>query len=97
MLLRSGIATESAGRWLTIHPVAALGGIYPHALEPWAGVPQGVLSEAYAEIDRRWGFRVEAAPTHPGLIASGFPWWDSASHRNIMSQCDRVAARRRAG
>lgn len=92
VLLRSGIATESAGRWLTIHPVAALAGIYPDALEPWAGVPQGVLSDAYAEIDGRWGFRLEAAPAHPGLIASGFPWWNSADHRELMSQCDHVAA-----
>lgn len=92
VLLRSGIATETAGRGLLVHPVAALAGIYPEAMEPWAGVPQGVLSDAYAEIDGTWGFRIEAAPTHPGLIASGFPWWDSASHRELMTRCDRAAA-----
>ncbi len=91
-LLRSGIATATAGHGLHIHPVAALGGIYPEPLAPWAGVPQGVMSDAFAEIDGTWGFRLEAAPTHPGLIASGFPWWNSRDHRELMTQCDRIGA-----
>ncbi len=92
VLLRSGIATATAGRTLHMHPVAAIAGLYDEALAPWSGVPQSVMSEAFAEIDGRWGFRLEAAPTHPGLIASGFPWWNSTDHRETMAQCDRVAA-----
>lgn len=93
VLLRSGIAPETAGRGLHLHPVAALAGIYDETLAPWSGVPQSVMSDAFAEIDEgRWGFRLEAAPTHPGLIASGFPWWNSRDHRETMAQCDRVAA-----
>jgi choline dehydrogenase-like flavoprotein len=92
VLLRSGIASGTAGRTLHIHPVAGVAGVYADALEPWAGVPQGVLSEAYAEVDGTWGFRLEAAPTHPGLIASGFPWWSSADHRALMAQSARTAA-----
>jgi choline dehydrogenase-like flavoprotein len=92
VLLRSGIATHTAGRGLHVHPVAAIGAVYPDSLEPWSGVPQGVLSDAFAEIDGNWGFRMEAAPTHPGLIASGFPWWNSADHRELMTHCDRTAA-----
>jgi choline dehydrogenase-like flavoprotein len=92
LLLRSGIATDQAGRNLFIHPVAAMGGIYPESLEPWAGVPQAVMSDAYAAIDGAYGFRLEAAPTHPGLIASGFPWWSAAGHAELMTSCDHVAA-----
>ncbi len=92
VLLRSGIAPDTAGRGLHIHPVAGLGAIYPEPLAPWAGVPQGVMSDAFAEIDGTWGFRLEAAPTHPGLIATGFPWWNSRDHREMMTRCDRVAA-----
>lgn len=92
VLLRSGIATATAGRGLHIHPVAVVAGVYDESLSPWSGVPQSVMSDAFGGIDGRWGFRMEAAPTHPGLIATGFPWWDSASHRELMTQCDGIAA-----
>lgn len=92
VLLRSGISTATAGRNLLLHPVAAAVGVYPEPLEPWSGVPQGVLGEAFAEVDRGWGFRLEAAPTHPGLIASGYPWWGSAGHRAAMARASRTVA-----
>lgn len=92
VLLRSGIAPATAGRSLLIHPVIAVAASYADSLEPWSGVPQAVLSEAYAEIDGPWGVRFEAAPTHPGLIASGFPWWSSAGHRELMGESARTAA-----
>jgi hypothetical protein len=92
VLLRSGIATATAGRTLHMHPVAAIAGLYDDSLAPWSGVPQSVMSDDFAEIDGAWGFRMEAAPTHPGLIASGFPWWNSNDHREVMAQCDHVAA-----
>jgi len=55
LLERGGPGDElSLGHALAAHRVggtehrsdddAALGGIYPEALEPWAGVPQGVMS-----------------------------------------------------
>ncbi len=92
ILLRSGIATATAGRGLHIHPVAAVAGIYDESLQPWSGVPQSVMSDAFGEIDGRWGFRMEAAPTHPGLIATGFPWWSAEQHREMMTRCDGIAA-----
>jgi choline dehydrogenase-like flavoprotein len=92
VLLRSGIAPRTAGRGLHIHPVAAVAAVYDESLAPWSGVPQSVMSDAFASVDGKWGFRIEAAPTHPGLIASGLPWWDSAGHRETMTQCDGIAA-----
>lgn len=92
VLLRSGIATATAGRTLHLHPVVAVAGLYPGPLEPWSGVPQAVVSDAFASLDGRWGFNVEAAPTHPGLIASGFPWWTSAGHRALMARAAHTAA-----
>jgi choline dehydrogenase-like flavoprotein len=92
VLQRSGIARGTAGRNLHIHPVAAVAGIYGESLAPWSGVPQSVMCDTFAEVDGDSGFRLEAAPTHPGLIASGFPWWDPATHREYMRRCDGVAA-----
>ena len=92
VLQRSGIARGIAGRTLHIHPVVAVSGIYGEPMAPWSGVPQSVMSDAYAGVAGAWGFRVEAAPTHPGLIASGFPWWGSAGHREAMVAADRIAS-----
>jgi choline dehydrogenase-like flavoprotein len=92
VLQRSGIASATAGRTLHMHPVAAIAGVYDESLAPWSGVPQSVMSDAFAESDGPWGFRFESAPTHPGLIASGFPWWSSEDHRELMAHCDGAAA-----
>ena len=92
VLQRSGIARGVAGRTLHIHPVVAVSGIYGEPMAPWSGVPQSVMSDAYAGVAGAWGFRIEAAPTHPGLIASGFPWWDSAGHRETMVLAGRIAS-----
>lgn len=92
LLLRSGIATGTAGRTLHLHPVTAIAGVYDEPLDPWSGVPQSVLSEAFAEVDGRWGFRVETAPTHPGLIASGVTWSSAEGHRRSMAEASRTAA-----
>lgn len=92
LLQRSGIARGRAGRGLLLHPVAAVAAFYPERLEPWSGVPQAVMSDAFGEARGALGFRIEAAPTHPGLIASGLPWWGSDGHRRLMARCDRAAA-----
>lgn len=92
VLLRSGIARDTAGRNLRIHPVAALVGVYPDRLDPWQGVPQSVMCDAFAEIDGGHGFRIEAAPTHPGLIASGYPWWTAEAHRRGLEESPHAAA-----
>jgi choline dehydrogenase-like flavoprotein len=92
VLLRSGIAMGTAGRGLHLHPVTAIAGIYDESLSPWSGVPQSVKSDAFAGVDGAWGFTIEAAPTHPGLIATGFPWWSSRDHRDTMTHGDGIAA-----
>ena len=92
VLLRSGIATGTAGRSLLLHPVTAVLGHYDDAIHPWSGVPQSVMSDAFAEVDGTHGFRIEAAPMHPGIIASGYPWWSDAQHRAGLADASRCAA-----
>lgn len=78
LLLRSGIATHVAGRNLFLHPVSVIAGMYDDRLAAWSGVPQSVMSDHFANVDGAYGFRIECAPAHPGVLASGFPWWGSA-------------------
>ena len=66
VLQRSGIAPGVAGRTLHIHPVVAVSASTASRWRPGPGVPQSVMSDAYAGVAGAWGFRIEAAPTHPG-------------------------------
>ncbi len=92
ILQRSGIAQGTAGRSLRIHPVAAVAGVYPDRVDAWSGVPQSVMSDAFAEIDGTHGFRLEATPMHPGIIASAFPWWSGPQHAARLAEAARTAA-----
>ena len=91
VLLRSGIAPDTAGRSLLLHPVAAVAGVMDDLTNPWEGVPQSVMSDAFARIDGPYGFRLEASPAHPGLIASALPWWSARQHLEQMGSMARIA------
>lgn len=91
LLLRSGIATDVAGRNLFLHPVSVVAGVYEERLEPWSGVPQSVMSDHFANIDGDYGFRIECAPAHPGVLASGFPWWGGREFVDRVSSAANTA------
>jgi choline dehydrogenase-like flavoprotein len=92
LLLRSGIGGDHVGRHLTLHPTVAVAGIYEQPIHLWSGVPQSVVSEAFAELRPGVGFRVECAPALPGILAASMPWWGGAQHRELMAQAAHVAA-----
>ena len=92
LLQRSGIAEGTAGRNLRIHPVAAVAGYYPERIDAWTGAPQTVMSEAFAQIDGVHGFNLEAAPMHPGIIGSTFPWWSAEQHAERLAGAAHVGA-----
>ncbi|HEY6957923.1 MAG TPA: GMC family oxidoreductase N-terminal domain-containing protein [Candidatus Limnocylindria bacterium] len=91
LLLRSGIAADVAGRNLFLHPVSVVAGAYDDRLEAWSGVPQSVMSDHFANISGDHGFRIECAPAHPGVLASGFPWWGSAEYVRKIRDSANVA------
>lgn len=91
VLLRSGIASDQAGRELRLHPVSVVVGNYEDRLEPWRGVPQSVMSDAFAWSEGSHGYRIEVAPAHPGVLASAYPWWDAATHRARMAEAGHSA------
>lgn len=91
LLLRSGIATGVAGKNLFLHPVSVVAGAYDDRLEAWSGVPQSVMSDHFANLEGDHGFRIECAPAHPGVLASGFPWWGSAEYVRKIRDSANVA------
>jgi choline dehydrogenase-like flavoprotein len=93
VLLRSGIATDQAGRGFHLHPVSITSGVYDDDLGGmWSGVPQSVVVNAFAEIDGAYGFRIEVPQAYPGILAASFPWWGAAAHRERATEARRVAS-----
>src|SRR5262249_21550883 len=84
LLLRSRISLSQLGQNLYLHPTTAVAGVYDERVEPWSGPPQTIVSNHFAHIDGRFGFRLEAAPAHPGLLALALPWVNARQHRRSM-------------
>lgn len=92
LLLRSGVQLPALGHNLFLHPVSAVSGTYPHTIEPWSGPPQTILSDQFANLSGLYGFRLETAPAHPGLLALATPWFGPRQHRREMQQAARKSA-----
>jgi choline dehydrogenase-like flavoprotein len=93
LLLRSGIALAGkVGARTFLHPVAAMIGIYPHAIEGYYGAPQSVSSHQFVNRGAgKVGFFLEASPVHP-MLASMASGGFGARHQDVMSKLSRVSA-----
>ncbi len=92
LLERSGISLPQLGRNLFVHPTTAVAGVYTDPIEAWRGPPQSIMSAQYARVAGNFGFRLEAAPTHPGLLALAAPWTSARAHRRLMQRAAHVAS-----
>lgn len=92
LLLRSGFTLRHLGRNLYLHPTTGAAGLYASPVEPWSGPPQTIISSHFARVDGNFGFRLEVAPTHPGLMAIALPWTSAAHHRRMMQTCANAGA-----
>lgn len=92
LLLRSGVSLPAIGRHLLLHPTTAVAGEYEEPIEPWSGPPQTVLCDEFSELEGGYGFRLETAPVHPGLLAIAAPWHGAADHAGRMARGAHTAA-----
>jgi choline dehydrogenase-like flavoprotein len=86
VLLRSGLDNPNIGRHLRLHPVTVVAGFYDHPIQAWSGSPQTVKTDQFAHMRDGYGFRVEMAPAHPGIIALGTTWDGARQHKLQMLQ-----------
>jgi choline dehydrogenase-like flavoprotein len=86
LLLRSELKLPQLGRNLFLHPTTAAIGLYADLVEPWRGPPQTVISEQFSRLDGNLGFRLEAAPVHPGLLAYAVPWANARQYRRLVQR-----------
>jgi len=92
LLDRSGLSHSALGRNLYLHPTSAVAGVHSGPIAAWSGPPQTILSGHFSRLDGNFGFRLEAAPVHPGLLALAAPWTDARSHRRLMQRSASVSA-----
>ena len=91
LLLRSGLGGVNAGRRLFLHPVPAVFARYDEPVRMWSGVPQSVVSDAFARLDGAYGFRLEVPPVLPGVAAAAAAWRSGGQHREILRGLDHGA------
>ena len=84
LLMRSGVGSPHLGRHLYLHPTVAVTGMYSSPMEAWVGPPQTVVCDEFSALANGYGYRIEAAPAHPGLSAVGVPWSTARQHRREM-------------
>jgi choline dehydrogenase-like flavoprotein len=91
VLLRSGLDNPNLGRHLRLHPVAVVAGFYDHPIEAWTGSPQTIKTDQFAHLRGAYGFRLEMAPAHPGIIAMGTAWDGGREHKLQMLRSANAA------
>jgi choline dehydrogenase-like flavoprotein len=91
LLLRSGLTNSNIGRHLRLHPVTGMAGVYAEPIEPWKGSLQTVYSPHFAHLQGNYGIRLEVMPMHPGTMGLFSPWENAQSHKQLMTQLDRMA------
>jgi len=84
--MRSGVKHPLVGRYLSLHPVAAVGGISSSSNSTGLnrGVGMGVVVkgiEMERENDRGWGLGVETPPFHMGIFGSTIPWHNGLQYK----------------
>jgi choline dehydrogenase-like flavoprotein len=91
LLMRSGISNPNIGRHLRVHPVTAVAAYYDMKIEAWKGSPQTIKSDQFARLQGGYGFRLEMAPAHPGIIAMGTAWEGGLQHKAQMLRAGNAA------
>jgi choline dehydrogenase-like flavoprotein len=92
LLMRSGLKSLHLGQHLFLHPTVAVSGLYPSPVESWKGPPQTIVCDEFSNLSDGYGYRIEAAPAHPGLLSVGIPWSNARDHRREMQDVRRAAA-----
>jgi choline dehydrogenase-like flavoprotein len=91
LLLRSGLDNPNIGRHLRLHPVAVVAGFYDQPIQAWKGSPQTIKTDQFAHLRGDYGFRLEMAPAHPGIIAMGTAWEGGRQHKLQMLRSAHAA------
>lgn len=91
LLKRSGLANPNVGRYLRVHPVTAVWGIYDDEIRPWEGTMQALYSDQHRDLDDGYGLKYETAAGHPALGVGYMPWRNARAHQQLMQSMSHIA------
>lgn len=92
VLLRSGIGGPAVGRYLRVHPVCSMIGVYDDDQRAWWGPPHSRIIDEFAAGDGGYGFLIEGLQYGSGYAAGSIPWHSGRDHKVLMSGFQRAAA-----
>lgn len=86
LLQRSGLGGPAVGKYLRVHPVSGVAGVYDQPLYAGGGMPMTTLCDEFSNRNGTgYGVWIETPPTHPMLVAAALPGF-GAAHRSLMTQ-----------
>ena len=92
VLLGSGFDHPAIGRYLRLHPVPVIAGIFGEDIDMWRGTMQAARSLQFSRSEPgRRAYAIESAPGHPGLIALALPWEGADAHAALLARIRHVA------
>jgi choline dehydrogenase-like flavoprotein len=91
LLARSRIGGAAVGRGLRLHPATAVVGVFPDRVEPWTGGLQTRYSDQLADQTDGYGVKLETAPVHFALPASGFGWESPRQFKEDVSRLGNLS------
>ena len=75
-----------------LHPTVVSAALMPEAVDGWAGAPQTIYSDHFVDslpVDGPIGYKLEAPPLHPVLVATTLPG-DGEAHARWMRDLPRM-------
>ncbi|HEX7122200.1 MAG TPA: GMC family oxidoreductase N-terminal domain-containing protein [Gemmatimonadaceae bacterium] len=91
ILERSGLGGGGVGRYLRLHPVSGVMGVYDREMYPLTGVPQSAYCDEFLRRDENgYGFWIEAPSLQPALAAAALGGF-GAPHRADMQRLVNTA------
>ncbi|WP_280312740.1 GMC family oxidoreductase N-terminal domain-containing protein [Nocardia abscessus] len=85
LLRRSGLRNDNIGRYLRLHPAAAVFGVFEEEIRPWEGGLQTRICRRHSDLDGNgYGVIYETGPIHPGLATGFMSWRGAEQHRATM-------------
>jgi len=94
LLLRSNVPNPSGrlGKHTYLHPSVICGALFDEDVKGAMGAPQSVYSDQFVwpSDPHSMGFKLEAAPVHPVLMASKLAV-DGQAHADLMAQFNQLA------
>ncbi|AHH21230.1 glucose-methanol-choline (GMC) oxidoreductase family protein [Nocardia nova SH22a] len=93
LLRRSGLGNPNIGRYLRLHPAAAVFGVFDEEIRPWEGGMQARISRHHRNLDGDgYGVIYETGPLHPGMGVGFMNWRGSAAYRENLLDLSRSVA-----